>query len=182
MCMQSENWKEINLWNGKYKISDLWNVSRTFKSWEKLLKMNITRYGYWRICLSDRNEKKSVFIHRLVAEYFIPNPENKPYVNHKDWNKLNNAKWNLEWCTHSENMIHSYRTLWQVPTSFWQWKKWKNHSKSRKVWKIDESWNIISIYDSISEAAQDIRWNKWHISRCCQWKSNIHKWFAWKYL
>lgn len=165
-----------------YEVSDLWNVRRSFKSWKKNLKMNITSYWYWRICISEKQEKKYVFIHRLVAEYFIPNPDNKPYVNHKDWNKLNNAKWNLEWCTHSENMIHSYREIWNIPVSFWTWKKWKDHCRSRKVWKFDESWNILSSYDSILEASEDIKWSKWHISSCCQWKLKKYKWFCWKYL
>lgn len=180
--MQSENWKEINLWNGKYKISDLWNVSRTFKSWEKLLKMNITRYWYWRICVSDRQEKKSVFIHRLVAEYFIPNPDKKPYVNHKNWIKTDNRVENLEWCTHSENITHAYRELWIEPNSFWKWKKWKDHCRARKVWKFDKKWNLLLSYDCILDASIDIKWSKWHISNCCQWKLKSHKWFCWKYL
>jgi hypothetical protein len=64
------------------------------------------------------HNKKRVFIHRLVAIAFIPNPHNKPFVNHKDGNRANNNLANLEWCTHQENMIHarksgfkSYRVL-----------------------------------------------------------------------
>lgn len=68
------------------------------------------RTGYLNICLkpNGKNSKsKAVKIHRLVAEAFIPNLENKPFVNHIDGNKQNNVVTNLEWCTNQENMIHA---------------------------------------------------------------------------
>ena len=52
----------------------------------------------------------NLYIHRAIALAFIPNPENKPCINHKDGNKLNNSIDNLEWCTHQENMIHAGKT------------------------------------------------------------------------
>lgn len=65
--------------------------------------------GYLRVTLRNVNHKaKKHYIHRLVAEAFIPNPENKPNVNHKDCNTKNNCKDNLEWCTQSENIQYSY--------------------------------------------------------------------------
>lgn len=68
------------------------------------MKGAIDRCGYRHINLN----KKSVNVHRLIAETFIPNPNNLSCVNHKDGNKLNNCVENLEWCTYSENTIHSY--------------------------------------------------------------------------
>lgn len=62
--------------------------------------------GYRHIIANRRNRN----VHRIVAETFIPNPNNLPCVNHKDGNKLNNSVDNLEWCTHSENVIHAYST------------------------------------------------------------------------
>lgn len=58
---------------------------------------------------SLRNEEKNLSIHRLVGDAFIPNPENKPQINHKDGNRRNNHVNNLEWCTARENMIHAYK-------------------------------------------------------------------------
>ena len=67
-------------------------------------------HGYQKVNISMHNKEKLVSIHRLVAEAFIPNPDNKPEVNHIDGNKKNNAVWNLEWVTPKENIAHAYRT------------------------------------------------------------------------
>lgn len=69
-----------------------------------LIKGAIDHCGYKHVILNRKNKR----VHRLVAETFIPNPDNKPCVNHIDGNKLNNAVDNLEWCTHSENTKHAY--------------------------------------------------------------------------
>lgn len=66
-----------------------------------------TENGYLRVKLKNDHENKSYYVHRLVAMAFIPNPDNKKCVNHKDGNKENNCVDNLEWCTYSENMKHA---------------------------------------------------------------------------
>lgn len=76
-----------------------------------LLKPKIDRYGYPVVTLFCRNHPRYVPIHRLVAEVFIPNPENKPAVNHIDENKLNNSVGNLEWVTVKENDNHGTRNV-----------------------------------------------------------------------
>lgn len=74
----------------------------------------IDRCGYRHVILN----KKSHNVHRVIAKTFIPNPDNLTCVNHKDGNKLNNSVDNLEWCTHSENTLHSFRTGLQT-TNRW---------------------------------------------------------------
>lgn len=74
------------------------------------LAQSISDRGYPRVYLQINGKKKVMKIHRLVAELFVPNPDNKREVNHKDGNKRNNNADNLEWCTRSENLKHAYRT------------------------------------------------------------------------
>ena len=76
----------------------------------KLRKLSITDSGYYHVGLKSEGKLSFQLVHRLVAKTFIPNPDNKPQVNHKDGNKLNNCVSNLEWVTPSGNMQHAYRT------------------------------------------------------------------------
>ena len=71
------------------------------------LKPEIHDKGYLRVDLMNKNGKKHCKVHRLVAEAFIPNPQNKPQINHKDGNNQNNSVTNLEWVTNSENRKHA---------------------------------------------------------------------------
>lgn len=89
--------------NTKYIITKDGVVFDTFKS---RIVAPFIRNGYQCV----RIQHKNFYIHRLLAEAFIPNPENKPEVNHKDGRKLNNRIENLEWCTYSDNIQHAYNT------------------------------------------------------------------------
>lgn len=80
------------------------------KSHGKLVKGEIVKAGYRRVHVSHEGKDYKFFVHRLVAEVFIDNPEKLPVVNHKDGDKLNNSVENLEWTTYSGNLSHAYRT------------------------------------------------------------------------
>ena len=71
---------------------------------------NSSGNSYFVVHLSVKNKSYTILLHRLVALAFIPNPDNKPEVNHKDGDKSRNMAFNLEWCTESENLIHAYKT------------------------------------------------------------------------
>lgn len=73
-----------------------------------ILPQRINSVGYLRVDLQKGKDKKSVLVHRLVANAYIPKVEGCDFVNHKDGNKLNNNVENLEWCNRSENMLHAY--------------------------------------------------------------------------
>jgi hypothetical protein len=75
----------------------------------KILKPVFNTGGYQQVTLHNRIKSKNIVIHRLIAKAFIPNPENKPQVNHIDGNKSNNSVTNLEWCTCSENVKHAHK-------------------------------------------------------------------------
>lgn len=81
------------------------------------LKPTRNKNGYMSVELWDGGKRKRVYVHRLVAETFIPNPEEKREVNHKDGNKQNNCVENLEWCTSGENKKHAYKKGLKVPSS-----------------------------------------------------------------
>ena len=96
-----EIWKVCKKYSN-YEVSNLGNV----RIGDRMLTQGRHRQGYKKVYLS----KKSFFVHRLVALEYIPNPGNKPQVNHKDGNKENNHYLNLEWVTQSENIKHAYNT------------------------------------------------------------------------
>ena len=113
--MVNEIWKPVvneKMRNGQYEVSSLGRLRN--KNTGHILKPFISNTGYCRISINDfRTSKKkntNLSVHRLVAEAFIPNECNKPEVNHKDGNKMNNSVDNLEWSTESENRHHAYTT------------------------------------------------------------------------
>ena len=89
----------------------------------RVLKQEISR-GYLRVTLSEDNYQKRFLVHRLVAKHFLLKPIDKNVVNHIDGNKLNNSVENLEWCTASENELHSYKILGKVNSN----RKLNNHA------------------------------------------------------
>ena len=123
--MKDEVWKDVKGYEGLYQISNYGKLKslerkykkvdrRTNKEYlyiqkERILKKRIDKKGYIHYDLNKDGITKEYKAHRLVAQAFIPNIYNKKQINHKDMNKLNNNVENLEWCTNSENQLHSYK-------------------------------------------------------------------------
>jgi hypothetical protein len=105
-----EEWKDIEGYEGLYQVSNHGRVKSFKYGKEKILKGSITTKGYLQVYLHKDNKIKRFNGHRLIAIHFIPNPDNKPQVNHIDGNKLNNNISNLEWNTQSENLNHAFDT------------------------------------------------------------------------
>lgn len=104
ISMNIETWKDIIWFNGTYSISSLWKIKNNLTNKE----LNPYTQSTWYFQIDLR--WKLFLIHRLIAIAFIPNPDNKPYINHIDWDRKNNILSNLEWCTQSENIKHYFNT------------------------------------------------------------------------
>lgn len=108
--MPEEIWKPVNGYEGKYWISNLGRIKNKTKILKPALKKEyiMSKGGYYQISLSNgkKYDSSTKLIHRLVAEAFIPNPDNLPQVNHIDHNPLNNCVENLEWCSAKYNSNH----------------------------------------------------------------------------
>ena len=108
-----EEWRDIKGYEGKYQVSNLGRVKSLKDSKEnyreKILSNSTDKRGYSNVNLYKNGKRNYFKVHRLVAEAFIPNPNNYPQVNHKDENKTNNCVSNLEWCTHEYNINYGTR-------------------------------------------------------------------------
>ena len=105
--------KPVQGFEGFYEVSEdgkVYSLARWtgyYTKYEKMLKPEITEAGYERVILCKNGKQVRKMVHQIVAENFIPNPENKPHINHIDSDRKNNCVGNLEWCTPKENAVHS---------------------------------------------------------------------------
>lgn len=98
--------RDVVGYEGLYTIDIFGNVIKTKNG--QVVSQQKNKFGYMNVSLGKDGKQKQYKVHRLIAEAFIPNPQNKPQVNHIDGNKSNNVVWNLEWVTCKENVAHAY--------------------------------------------------------------------------
>jgi hypothetical protein len=162
---EKEKWKTIPDYNN-YEISNFGQIRNKKK---QILKKRILSSGYETIGIYLAPlVRKFHFVHRLVAQTFIPNPENLAYVNHKDRNKSNNKVTNLEWINHSMNIKHCIET--------------GRNTYKRPIRQYDLKNNFIKEFDSITEAASITGCNRRNISTCALGKVKSAGGFIWKYV
>ena len=167
-------WKAIDGYEGLYEVSDQGEVKRLYKDGRtKLLKLWKSA-NYYTVCLSNKCNRKTKAVHRLVANAFLNKPDNATEVNHKDGNKLNNKVENLEWVTQKENLIHSIDVLGNNPFG----------KPPRKVKCLDvESGNVIAEYRSLMDAgkAMGSAYARVSISLVCQGYQKTAYGYKWEY-
>nr|QBK85341.1 MAG: HNH endonuclease [Iridovirus LCIVAC01] len=133
------NWKKINNYPG-YKLYE--NGQIYSEKRKRYLTLGIIN-GYYRVKLSHDGVRKNYMVHILVAQHFCDNSDNKPLVNHKDGNRLNNHYTNLEWVTHSENTRHAHDLGLK--------------KKLKRIHKYTEDGVLITTFDTVREAAESVR-------------------------
>jgi len=186
--MNKEIWKDIKGYEGYYQVSNLGRIKSLTRSNHDgrlingiMLKTNHLR-GNYRFCTFCKNTHvKRYSIHRLVSQSFIPNPENKTQVNHKDGNKLNNHVDNLEWCTPSENMKHAYRTGLLVNAKNMTGKFGNLHHKSKPIIMMGLNNVIVKEYESISMASVETKIYRSNIHKVLNNDRNHAGGYKWKY-
>jgi hypothetical protein len=152
--LDGEEWKAINDFSN-YKISKLGRVSN--ENTNLLIKGISQPDKYLRVNLYKDKKLYAKRIHQLVAQHFIPNPNNKPIVNHKDGDKTNNKLDNLEWSTNSENIQHAHDN-----------KLISKQSKSIIIKQIDPNTNkVIKEWDSTAQAMKDIDISRHNLGKIC---------------
>ena len=164
----SEEWAFVKETNNQYMISSIGNVKSLKRN---IILKNIMSKGYHIVGLRliNKTKQKHRCVHRLVAEAFIPNPENKPFVNHINGIKIDNSIKNLEWVTGSENIVHAYDVL-----------KKKCPAIKKKVSQFDLYGNKLNTFNSIIEAAIKTSLNYNSIIKCKNGHKKTHGGFIWK--
>ena len=146
------------------------------------------RKGYLKVFLGKGNgEKLSISVHKLVALAFIPNPDNKPQINHIDADKNNNRVENLEWVTNEENhrhkCEHGLNVVGKGETHYMRLRGYKegDHHCCKRVKKYDLNGNFLAEYKSVKLAAKDVGVDYTNIVKVCSGKIKTAAGFKWSY-
>jgi hypothetical protein len=179
-----EIWKDIAGYEGLYQVSNLGRVKSLDREKSNgtgvytlpgKIKTGNERRGYLGIQLFKSKKFKNVYIHRLVAEAFIPNPERKETINHINGNKLDNRVENLEWVSNGENVKHAFRTGLNGTEHM------RNHKGSVAVAQYDKSMVLIRTYPSMMEAERQTHIASRSIALCCKGEFHHAGGYIWKY-
>lgn len=175
-----EIWKDIKGYEGIYQVSSEGRVrsldrigERGYRYKGKILTPRPNKRGYMWVVLVGKNYA----VHRLVAQTFIPNPNNYPIVNHKDENPSNNCVENLEWCDAKYNCNYGTANKRRGETLGYD----KDNPYSKSVLQYTKEGVLIKKWDSQAEAARQLGVRQGNISSCCMGLRCTAYGFIWKY-
>lgn len=174
-----EIWKDVPNYEGLYQVSNLGRVKSNHNTRYHKPKIltNIPRNGYVSVILCKNKSQKNVFVHRLVAECFVPNPENKPCVNHIDGNKSNPCASNLEWCTQKENISHAINAGLFNPKA--QKLLYERRKPKNPIYQFDKKGILIKKWDSCADICEHFGIRDSHIYDCISGKYHSAYGFVW---
>ena len=155
--------KDVQNYEGLYAVTSCGKVY-SYRT-KKFLKPRKRRDGYLHVCLYKGGEREFYYIHRLVAEAYLPNPNNLPCVNHKDENKENNALQNLEWCTHEYNINYGSR----------------NEKVGKALGKPVYCEELNKTFDGVHAAARELGLDNSNIIKCCKRTRKTCGGYHWRY-
>lgn len=176
-----EIWKEIEGYNGLYKISNYGNIKSIARKGTKehLMIQSKNHQGYLQVKLTKNGISKTKKVHRLVAQAFIPNPNNLPQIDHIDDNKENNYASNLQWITNEDNMAKSWKTgARSIEKTY---KRGKEHSNAKIINQYDLQGNYIKTWYCINDVERELGFDNRNICACCRHKKKTAYGFKWEY-
>lgn len=175
----NEIWKTIDGYPN-YMVSNMGNVKNIKTG--KMLKPTISTTGYLQIHLWKNNHEKNFKLHRLIALSFIPNPENKPCIDHINTNKMDNRVCNLRWVTHKENNNNPNTIEKHSGTKCCMYGKLgKNNNKSIPILQFTKNGELVKKWDSIMDIERELGIRQPHVSSCCKGKRKTTGGFIWRY-
>ena len=197
--IKEETFVDIKGYGGRYKIGDkgtVIGVSRSkdnrYNNKQWILKQYEDKNGYMYVTLQKDKKRKTIKVHRLVAEHFIENENNYPCVNHIDSNRKNNDVSNLEWVTHKQNMEHAVKNhrfdnMAKLNSKRMKGNKlngyiYANEITKKKIIQCDLDDNFIKEYESISEASRQTGINIMSISCCANKKRKSGGGYLWHFV
>ena len=188
MSKEIEEWRDIKGYDGLYQVSDWGRVKSLERKElfsngkklcernrkEKIMKLKTDKYGYLQVTLSKKGKQISYTVHRLVAEAFIANPENKPQIDHISTIRTENFVENLRWCTTKENANNPISLVNKSVRLI------NRKDQAKKVYQYTLDGKLVKVWPSVAECGRN-GFYKDKIWSCCNGKRKTHKGYKWSY-